>query len=395
MAFTLTLASAAPNPAVFGQPVTLTATVIPLGLGTPTGTVTFSVSGGPTVTAPLVGGTATATVNNVNVGFHTITANYNGSIFFSPSSGTASLTVLQASTTTTVTSSPDPSTFGQPVTLTAHVAPVAPGSGTPTGTVTFVIGGGGGGTVTAPLVGGNASVTTSTLSVGTHPITATYSGSANFAASSGTDTQTVQGLASTVTTVTSSPDPSVFGQPVTFTATVTSLLGPTPTGTVTFVIAGGPTLTAPLVAGTASVTTSSLSVGSHAVTATYSGDVNFSSSSGTDSQLVNKASTTTTVTSSPDPSLFGQPVTFTATVAPVSPGAGTPTGTVTFVIAGGPTLTAPLVAGTASVTTSSLSVGSHAVTATYGGDGNFNGSSGTDSQLVNKASTTTTVTSSP
>ncbi|MGW2005710.1 Ig-like domain-containing protein, partial [Streptomyces tubercidicus] len=310
MALTFTLVSAAPNPAVFGQPENLTATVIPLGLGTPTGTVTFSVSGGPTVTAPLVGGTATATVNNVSVGFHTVTANYNGSVNFSPSSGVGSLTVVQASTTTTVTSSPDPSLFGQTVTLTAHVAPVAPGGGTPTGTVTFVIGGGGGGTLTAPLVGGNASVTTNTLTVGTHAITATYNGSTNYAASSGTDTQTVQGTAATTTTVTSSPDPSVFGQPVTFTATVApSPPGPgTPTGTVTFVISGGPTLTAPLVGGTASVTTSSLSVGSHTVTATYSGDVNFSSSSGTDTQLVNKASTTTTVTSSPDPSVVGQPV---------------------------------------------------------------------------------------
>ncbi|WP_234442398.1 Ig-like domain-containing protein, partial [Streptomyces sp. NRRL S-1448] len=67
-------------------------------------------------------------------------------------------------------------------------------------------------------------------------------------------------------------------------------------------------------------------------------------------------------------------MTLTATVAPVSPGAGTPTGTVTFVVAGGPTLTATLSGGTASVTTSAIPVGTHSVTATYSGDGNFLGS---------------------
>ncbi|WP_190146294.1 Ig-like domain-containing protein, partial [Streptomyces glebosus] len=400
MAPTFTLASAAPNPAVFGQPVTLTATVIPLGLGTPTGTVTFVVAGGPTLTAPLVGGTATVTTTGIPIGFHTFTANYNGSPQFSPSSGFGSVTITTASTSTVVTSSPDPSNFGQPVAITATVAPVAPGAGTPTGTVTFVIGGGGGGTLTAPLVGGTATVTTSSLTPGTHLITATYGGNAQFNASSGTDTQTVQQvLTPTTTTVTSFPDPSVFGQPVTFTATVAPVPPGSgiPTGTVTFVISGtgGGTLTAPLVGGTASVTTSSLGVGPHTVTATYSGSGSFAPSSGTDTQTVNKASTTTTVISAPDPSAVGQPVTFTATVAPVAPGAGTPTGTVTFFISGGPTLTGTLSGGTASVSTSALAAGTHTVTAIYSGDANFNSSVGTDTHTVGQASTTTTVTSSP
>ncbi|WP_324604673.1 Ig-like domain-containing protein, partial [Streptomyces sp. NRRL S-337] len=86
-----------------------------------------------------------------------------------------------------------------------------------------------------------------------------------------------------------------------------------------------------------------------------------------------QASTTTSVTTSPDPSVFGESVTLTATVAPVSPGAGTPTGTVTFVVSGGPTLTGTLVGGTASVSTSAIPVGTSNVTATYSGDGNFTG----------------------
>ncbi|MDQ3814371.1 MAG: Ig-like domain-containing protein, partial [Armatimonadota bacterium] len=68
-------------------------------------------------------------------------------------------------------------------------------------------------------------------------------------------------------------------------------------------------------------------------------------------------------------------VTFTATVTPVAPGAGTPTGTVTFrdgaTVLGTGTLNANR---QASITTSSLAVGSHTITATYNGNGNFNGS---------------------
>ena len=67
----------------------------------------------------------------------------------------------------------------------------------------------------------------------------------------------------------------------------------------------------------ATFTTSSLAVGSHTITADYSGDTNFSTSTGDDSaspQVVNQASTTTTVASDPNPSVTGQTVTFTATV---------------------------------------------------------------------------------
>jgi len=94
--------------------------------------------------------------------------------------------------------------------------------------------------------------------------------------------------------------------------------------------------------------------------------------------------TTTVITShTPDPSTFGQVVTFTATV---TGGAGTPTGTVTF-SEGATTYcsSVPLNGSQAACSTSSLSTGSHTITATYSGDGNYNGSSGTVGQTVNKA----------
>ncbi|WP_220377868.1 beta strand repeat-containing protein, partial [Streptomyces inhibens] len=380
------------------------ATVSPVapGAGTPTGTVTFVITGGPTLTGTLSGGTASVTTSALTVGTHTVTATYSGDANFTGSSGTDTQTVVQALTTTSVTSSPDPSVVGQTVSFTATVAPVAPGAGTPTGTVTFLATDGlTTVTLTGTLSGGTVTVSTNGLvTAGTYLVTATYSGDANFVSSVGTDTQTV-GQAATTTSVTSSPDPSVVGQPVTFTATVAPVApgAGTPTGVVVFAISGGPTLTGTLSGGTASVTTSALTAGSHTVTATYGGDANFATSSGADTQTVNQASTTTAVTTSPDPSVVGQSVTFTATVSPVAPGAGTPTGTVTFVATDGVTtvtLTGTLSGGSTSVSTNGLvTAGTYLVTATYAGDANFTGSSGTDTQTVGQAATTTSVTSAP
>jgi len=147
---------------------------------------------------------------------------------------------------------------------------------------------------------------------------------------------------------------------------------------------------------TATFSTSTLSVGAHSITASYAGNANFNgSTSAVLTQTVNKANTATTVASSVNPSVFGQSVTFTATVSVTAPGAGSPSGVVTF-LDGTTTLgtgtlsaTAPF---TATFTTSSLAVGSHSITASYAGDTNFSGStSAVLTQTVNKANTTSTV----
>ena len=213
----------------------------------------------------------------------------------------------------------------------------------------------------------------------------------------------VLAAATTTTSVTSSADPSVFGQPVTFTATVTSGMG-TPTGNVQFfdngnTIGGAVALND---SGVAQLTTSAFSVGNHTITANYAGDVaaGFDPSSGplnSNPQTVFAAATTTSVTSSADPSVFGQPVTFTATVS--TAGFGTPTGNVQFLdngntIGGAVALN---VSGQAQLTTSTLSVSNHTITAVYSGSGTgFNSSTGflnSNPQNVNKASTTTGITS--
>src|SRR5439155_787765 len=136
----------------------------------------------------------------------------------------------------------------------------------------------------------------------------------------------------TTTAVSSSANPSKFGQSVTFTANVSASSG-TPTGSVQFKIDGS-NFGSPvsLSGGSAQISTSTLSVGNHTASADYGGSGNFNSSSGSlnTGQTVNKANTSTSLISSVNPSAFGQSVTFTASVSATAPGAGTPSGTVTF-----------------------------------------------------------------
>src|SRR5206468_1916189 len=111
-------------------------------------------------------------------------------------------------------------------------------------------------------------------------------------------------------------------------------------------------------------------------------------------QTVNQADSTSSLTSSANPSVSGQPVIFTNTVTAVSPGAGTPTGTVTFSVDGTPSATNTLSSGKATYTNATLAVGARLITVAYNGDGSFNTtSSSTLTQTVNKASSTNTLAS--
>jgi|GEM_PF-871537 hypothetical protein len=135
-----------------------------------------------------------------------------------------------------------------------------------------------------------------------------------------------------------------------------------------------------IVTGTPLVTSAAMS---YAVTVT---DANGASASASFSLTVSPAASTTVLTSSLDPSVFGQKVTFTAQVN--GSGATAPTGSVTFKDGTATLFTAALGGHQANFTTASLVVGSHAITVSYGGDGNFAGStSGTVTQRVNPIAT--------
>ncbi len=378
-ASSITSVSPSANPSTYGSPVTFTATVT---IGA-TGTVTFMDGAGTLGSGPLSGGTATYTTSALTVGSHSITAVYSGDTNFATSTSVAiTQNVGQATSTPTVVSSSPTSTYGNPVTFTATVS----GAGA-SGTVTFKDGAGTLGS--GPLSAGTATYATSALTTGSHSITAVYSGDTNFATSTSVAiTQNVGQATSTPAVVSSSPT-STYGNPVTFTATVS---GVGASGTVTFKDGAVTLGSGPLSAGTATYTTSALTVGSHSITAVYSGDTNFATSTSVAvTQTINQASTAAVVVSNNNSSTFGTSVSFTATVT--SPG-GTPTGTVTF--KDGATLlgTGTITSGVATYTTNTLGVvGSpHSITAVYNGDTNFSTStSPAIAQTVNLASSTTSV----
>ena len=192
-------------------------------------------------------------------------------------------------TATAVTSSLNPSTLGQSVTFTATVS----GGTAPTGTVQFKDGAANlGAPVSLAVV--SATLTTSALVLGTHPITAVYSGDAgNTTSTSMVLNQVVNAAAliPTATTVTSSLNPSALGQSVTFAATVSG--GTAATGTVQFKD-GAANLGAPvtLVGVSATLTTSALALGTHPITAIYSGDAGNATST---SMVLNQVVTTVVV----------------------------------------------------------------------------------------------------
>jgi hypothetical protein len=187
-------------------------------------------------------------------------------------------------------------------------------------------------------------------------------------------------LFSTNTTLLALPGNSTdFGQNVTFVATVKpdDASAGTPDGTVQFVIDGSNFGSPVALSGdSASISDAALSVGTHSVEATYSGNSDFGASSGAlaGDQTVTPSSRTV-ISSSVNPSLLGQNVTFTATISAVSPGAGTPGGTVQFSIDGSNYGSPVALSGdNASISDASLSAGTHRVSADYSGDSNFSAS---------------------
>jgi hypothetical protein len=174
----------------------------------------------------------------------------------------------------------------------------------------------------------------------------------------------------TTTRLSSSTNVSHPGQPVTFTATVGTRTAPVTTGTVSFL--QGTTILATVAldgSGTASFTTTALPLGSTTITAVYSGTTDVLSSTSTAlTQSVVPYTTETSLASSANPILPGQPVTLTAIVRTKETGLPVTAGTVTFVRRHRLLGTVPLGSdGTAQLTVSSLKVGKGRIQAIYNG----------------------------
>jgi len=371
------------NPAAVGSLVTFTVNVSGAS-GTPTGTVNFldgagSVAGCSAVA--LSSGTATCSTGSLTVATHSMSAVYSGnSTYNAGTSNTVSQAVVNPGTPSiTLGSTANPSTVGQYVTYTAVVSGAF---GTPAGTIVFrdngtVINGCGG----LVMTNGRASCTIGNQALGTHSMTAVYSGGGLYSGITSSTLPQVVNVAKANTpsiTLGSSVNPSTVGQYVELTAVVSGGAG-TPTGTLVFLDngdtisgCGGLTMTS----GQATCTPGSLALGTHSITTVYSGDSTYNGvTSSTLPQTVNAAKANTpsfTLATSQNPSTAGQPVTFTAVL---SGGAGTVTGNVVFrdnglTISGcgGLALTAGHV-----TCAPRLSAGAHAITGIYLGDANYNG----------------------
>jgi Bacterial Ig-like domain (group 3)/Beta-propeller repeat len=422
---TETTLTSSPNPSTQGQAVTFTASVTSSN-GAPPDGETISFMKGKTVlgTGSLSGGSASFTTSTLLVGTNVVTAVYVGDSNFAGSTSKAVKQVVNEAAmpdlvsqnpSASLTQTPEPtkskSQYHQPPCPsttkvfdyygpTYVTQPVTVDSQSNMdiychdvynvicdGVVSFydwvdgrksLLGTG------SPINGdgcGRMFVTTS-LSVGTHVIEATYEDSTGiYGPSSGRTTVEVTTWPTT-TALTSSPDPSNYGQDVTFTVAPTSQIEDPQTGKVTIFNGTIPLGTAALNAnGVATFIVKNLPVGTNPITAEYLGDsLSAKSTSPVLNQVVNPASTVTGLTSSANPSSPGETVTFTAGV--VSSTGAIPTGTVTFA-AGGTTLgTVALTGRTAKISTATLPAGSTTITATYNSSTDFTGSSASLTQSV-------------
>jgi parallel beta-helix repeat protein len=275
---TTTLNSAMPNPAYPLQPITLAASVNS-SYTIPTGSITFATGSNALATVPVnTNGMATATVSTLHAGTYAITASYDGSTEYGASTSKPITEVVIASNTqTTLTVTPNPAASGQTVVLSAHVS-ATQGGVNGTGSVSFSDGGS---LLGAAPVGSNgiASLGISTLQTGTHSISASYSGSSDLGPSTSPSVIVVISGVPTITSLSSSSNPSSFGQSVTFTATsLTSSSAAVPAGTIVFSDGTASLGSSPLVNGIASFTTSSLAIGAHQLTATLAPGTNYGGS---------------------------------------------------------------------------------------------------------------------
>ncbi len=371
-----------PEPSNLDQAVAVTVSVTST-LGTPTGVVSITTTGGgdPSCSPTLSDGLATCNLTFTAAGAVTITANYLGDTNFITATTTATHTVNKATSIISITGdTPDPSDLNQVVAVTVSVTSTI---GTPTGTVSVTTTGGGGPSCSPTLSGGLATCNLIFTAAGAVTITASYLGNTNYVASSDTQTHTVN-MAATVTTITSAtPDPSNLDQAVGVTVSVTSAFG-TPTGVISVTAIGGgaPSCAVALSGGAGVCNLIFTAAGPVTITATYPGNANYIASSDTETHTVNVADTVTTIIShTPNPSDLGQAVAVTVGVTAT---AGTPIGTVSIITAGGgdPTCDLTLIGSAGSCNLTFTITDTVAITATYAGTTNFTASSDMENHTV-------------
>lgn len=401
-----------PEPSVYGQNYSISVNVSALSPsnGTPEGIVSIS-DGSNSCNATLSNGSGICTLPSTSIGIKSINASYLGTSAYNSSSASGTHTINKVGTSTTITSdAPDPSVYGQNFSVSVSVSVVAPGSGTPSGTVSVSDGSN---SCNITLSGGAGSCSFPSSTVGGKTITATYPESIYFLGSSTSTPHTVN-KANTSTSVSRNVVNPVFGQPLYLSALV-SPVSPatyTPTGLVQFYMDGltfGSQVS--LSSGSAnSQSTTSLNAGNHTYYADFLGDANNNGSNTlpADSFTIEKNETTISVVSSTPSSVYGQPVHFNAIVTEVLPSIVTPAGQVQFYFngeeIGSPVNLVNGVAQSADLHTlvpvsyllaDHIVVGEYSFSAKYLGNSNtYGSSSAVETQVVEPAATELTISSS-
>jgi hypothetical protein len=400
-ATTTSLTTTAVSPVLAGTPFTLNGGLqiqspagAPPPASQPAGSVNLLDNGNVIATSNFVGNTSynfpfqiNTAASPLTAGAHSFTLSYPGNgLFTGSTSAPVNLTVDAVATISLSGNVPAAGLqyVGSQVKITAAIGNLGHGAA-PTGTVQFYDNGA---SIGAPvsILNGVASYTSSSFAVGSHSVTAVYSGSSTYGSvtSAPLTFQVVSQITDTLTLVGFGVSTAASGSPFGMEAQLNlqSVQGtPSPTGTITFK-QNGAVIASVSVTGNqtnyfASVNTAAapLTPGTHVFSATYSGDSVYpASSSGT---------VTVTITGNvPQFTLLSNaagyasvvqatPVTFTATAGAVN-GLPTPTGTVQFfvngVAAGAPV---SLVNGVAAYTTSSLPVGSDTITTAYSGNSSY------------------------
>ncbi len=355
------------NPAAGGTTVTFN-TALTGDCNVPSGAVTFY-DGGRTLGTATLSSTAAASyaTNQLTVGQHNVTVSYSGDFDFDSSTSAPLVQVITGyPTTTTLSASPNPATAFGTLTLSSTVTSSI---GSPSGVVIFTANGAA--LATVPLnAKGQASATLSSLGTGSYAIVANYAANSTFATSSSVTINEVIVGSETTLALNGSPNPAIVGQAIRFSAAVKAAHGgTTPTGTV--VVRDGATVLGTVsldAAGIASFSTAALSPGVHSITAAYSGDLNFNVSTASVIETVNAISTALSLSATPNPAGFGQPVTLDATIALASSGSYS-AGNVVFKDGGATIGTAVVDAADKAIfTTADLAVGTHVLTAVYSGN---------------------------
>jgi hypothetical protein len=355
-----------PSSASPGTSITFTASVTGVdGLPVPTGTVALANGSTSLGSITLTDGKGTFSSSTLAGGTYSVIGTYSGDVVYAGSASTAQTLAITATPAVALTATPSTATVGTNITLKATVTA---SSGTPTGTVYFMDGSTTLGS--AVLTSGVASYSTTTLSAGTHSITARYGGDSNFGTfTSAATTVTISALPAPTIALTATPSTAIVGNTIVLGAKLSGT-GSTPTGTVTFLDGTTTIGTGTLASGGASLSVSTFAIGTHSITLKYGGDSNYATAtSSVVSVTINALSkAVVALTATPSSTTAGATVVLAAAV---SGSGGTPTGTVTF-LDGTTTLgTGTLSSGAATLSVSTLAVGTHSITLKYGGDSTF------------------------